>query len=806
MNRPFRPARPCRRRWIFFGLLLLVVCLLVYAMRPTQASSAPTGILTFSAQADARVEKAYPNANYGRSSRLISDSSPHRESYLRFAVSGVSGTVESAKLRMYAYDGSVNGPAVYPVGNGWTETGVTWNTRPAHTGGTTDDKAKIPTRSWVEYDVTPLVEGDGTYSFNLSAGSTDGISSYSRESANALLRPQLVVTVSDDPPPVDTTPPEATIDSGPSGTVVSGSAAFAFASSESDSTFECSLNGGAFESCSSPKSYSNLSDGEHAFEVRATDAAGNTGPASKRVWTIDATAPAVSGVAPASGATDITASENVEAIFSEEMDAASVTGATFSLTAPGGEMPAVPATVVYDPAARKATLDPSSDLVSDTAYTAVIKGGAGGAKDAAGNALAADEAWSFTTADATPPDTVIDSGPSGAVASGAAEFSFSSTEPGSSFRCSLEGGAFSACTSPKSYSNLSDGEHAFAVEATDAAGNADPTPAGRAWTVAKISATVETDPVPHSGDAADDAAIWVNRRDPSSSTVIGADKQGGLAVYDLSGTEIQYLPVGRANSVDIRSDTDSEAGFTLGGERVSLVTASIRSSDSIGIYKVDADTGVLIDVAARVINPGINPYGSCMYRSPSTGKFHYFVNSKLGEVEQWELFDNGAGKVDAARVRSFDVGTQVEGCVADDQLGHLYIGEEDVGIWKYAAEPDAGTARTLVDSTGSTGHLVADVEGLTIAYGADGSGYLLASSQGNNSYVVYEREGGNGYVKTFEVEAGNGIDGVEETDGIDVTTTGLGPDFPSGVFVAHDGINDTGNQNFKLAPYQRVFP
>ena len=127
-----------------------------------------------------------------------------------------------------------------------------------------------------------------------------------------------------------------------------------------------------------------------------------------------------------------------------------------------------------------------------------------------------------------------------------------------------------------------------------------------------ISATVETDPVPRTGDAADDAAIWIDRRDRSRSTVIGTDKQGGLVVYDLSGRQIQYLPVGDVNNVDVRSDTDAGPSFVLGGEPVSLVTAGNRGDNSIGIYKVIADTRQLQDVAARVINPGIETYGSCM--------------------------------------------------------------------------------------------------------------------------------------------------------------------------------------------------
>ena len=88
----------------------------------------------------------------------------------------------------------------------------------------------------------------------------------------------------------DNIPPETTIDSGPSGTVNDTSASFAFSSTEPDSTLECRIDAGAFQSCTSPKSYSNLSDGSHTFEVRATDGADNTDatPAS-RTWTVDST-------------------------------------------------------------------------------------------------------------------------------------------------------------------------------------------------------------------------------------------------------------------------------------------------------------------------------------------------------------------------------------------------------------------------------------------------------------------------------------------------------------------------------------
>jgi 3-phytase len=315
--------------------------------------------------------------------------------------------------------------------------------------------------------------------------------------------------------------------------------------------------------------------------------------------------------------------------------------------------------------------------------------------------------------------------------------------------------------------------------------------------VQEVVAAVETEPISTGGDSADDPTLWVNPADAQQSLIIGTNKKRGLAVYDLSGKEIQFLADGQLNNVDHRDD------FPLDGKKVPIVTASNRSNNSIAIYKINAETTRLESVAAGVIKTTIEAYGACMYHSSKSDKFYYFGTSKQGVVEQYELLDAGQGTVSAKRVRQINVGTQLEGCVADDELGYLYVGEEDVGIWKYNAEPDANLERVKVDGVGG-GNLVADVEGLTIAYGTDGKGYLIASSQGNNTYAVYRREGANAYVKSFRIVAGDKIDRVTETDGIHVTTANLGPLFPKGVFIAQDGSDDTGKQNFKLVPWQLI--
>ena len=100
------------------------------------------GTVTFSPDADAQVQEASPASNYGTGTYLRADggTDPDVESYLKFTVSGVSQQVQAAKLRIYAYTGTVDGPAVYSTPTGWTETAINWNTKPAPTSAATDDK------------------------------------------------------------------------------------------------------------------------------------------------------------------------------------------------------------------------------------------------------------------------------------------------------------------------------------------------------------------------------------------------------------------------------------------------------------------------------------------------------------------------------------------------------------------------------------------------------------------------------------------------------------------------------------------
>jgi 3-phytase len=313
-----------------------------------------------------------------------------------------------------------------------------------------------------------------------------------------------------------------------------------------------------------------------------------------------------------------------------------------------------------------------------------------------------------------------------------------------------------------------------------------------------IVATDETQAIPSTGDAADDVSIWVHPTNPALSTIIGTDKKAGLAVYALDGHEIQFLHVGKPNNVDIRYN------FLLAGMTVDLLGFSNRADDSIGLYTVNPTTRQLVDIAARPIATGVPVYGFCMYHSPVDGTHYAFVTSTDGDVQQWRLFAQATGRVDAALVRSFNIGWITEGCVADDDHAVLYIADEEMGIWKYGAEPGAGDSRVLVDAIRPGGPLQADIEGLTLYYANQGEGYLIASSQGSDAFVVYERTGTNRYVATFQIAESEKVDGVTRTDGIDVISAALGRTFPMGVFIAQDDRNDAGNQNFKLVPWHVI--
>jgi 3-phytase len=318
-----------------------------------------------------------------------------------------------------------------------------------------------------------------------------------------------------------------------------------------------------------------------------------------------------------------------------------------------------------------------------------------------------------------------------------------------------------------------------------------------------VHAIVESAPAGSYGDAADDPAIWAHPSDPAKSLVLATDKKAGLYVYDMQGKVLQFLPVGKMNNIDLRND------FPLDGKRVTLVTASDRTRKAIAIFRLDADARQLVDVADGVQPTGLqDPYGLCMYRSAKSGRTFVFINSGDGPKYQWELRDAGAGKVSTTLVRKLMFESQTEGCVADDASGTLFVGEEDTTLWRFDAEPRGSKTGVAVDTVAANPAIKDDIEGMGLYDLGNGRGYLVVSSQGNDTYAVYRREGKQEYLGSFAVvaDAARGIDGISETDGLDISSANLGPGFEHGAMVAQDGRNvlPVENQNYKFVSWEAI--
>jgi 3-phytase len=338
---------------------------------------------------------------------------------------------------------------------------------------------------------------------------------------------------------------------------------------------------------------------------------------------------------------------------------------------------------------------------------------------------------------------------------------------------------------------------------------------------------------------ADDPAIWVHPTRPGDSVVVGTLKNGGLTVVDLRGRELQHVappPDGRFNNVDVTGN---------------LVVVSDRGLDRIRIYAV-APRGarartVLTDVTTAApplvfsadeaeVADQRTAYGLATW---TAGGPPFVVVSRRHET-RLGLFrltaSNSYQPVGFVELpASFGDWTpcaepgerpQVEGMVVDRVGNVLYAAQEDVGIWRIPLSRTGFGRPELVEKVRSFGqpaaydeeteecvptgppapeagtHLTADAEGLTIAYHRHGR-TLFASSQGDSTFARYRVDGGFRYVGGFEVVDSSATDGVQHSDGAAVTTTPLGPAYPRGLLVVHDGENtpatpDRTDTNFKL--------
>lgn len=254
----------------------------------------------------------------------------------------------------------------------------------------------------------------------------------------------------------------------------SRSASFSFTGTAIDNVpltgFECSLDNGAFATCATPLSLSDLTEGEHSLSVRAFDADGNQDPTPATYsWLVDTIAPE-------------TVLDSTPSPFSNS------SGASFAFSGSDSGSGVASFACSLDGAAFTTCTSPASfGSLAEGQHSLAVR-----ALDRAGNTDASPATFTWLV-DLTAPETVLNGKPPALTTANTAQFTFSGSDNGSGvsgFLCSLDGAELTPCTSPASFSGLADGVHTFQVRTVDKALNQDLSPASYSWTIDRTPPTM----------------------------------------------------------------------------------------------------------------------------------------------------------------------------------------------------------------------------------------------------------------------------------------------------------------------------
>jgi 3-phytase len=299
----------------------------------------------------------------------------------------------------------------------------------------------------------------------------------------------------------------------------------------------------------------------------------------------------------------------------------------------------------------------------------------------------------------------------------------------------------------------------------------------------------------------DDPAIWVHPKDPSRSLILGtmkvASPAGAIVAFGMDGQIRQVISgIDRPNNIDV------EYGLPLGGRAADIAVATERLSRQLRVFRIDPAEGRLVDLGGIPVLEGQAgeagaPMGIGLYRRGRDGAIFAIVAPKEGPREgylwQYRLFDAGGGRVGAKFVRRFGTFSaatvrpenEIEAVAVDDALGYVYYADEADGIHKWHADPDHVDAGRELAHFARTGYR-GDREGIAIYALPDGTGYIVSTDQldEDSEYHVYPRQGapGNPHDHTREIAVLRG--GADATDGIEISSSALGPGLPSGVLIA----------------------
>src|SRR3989338_4482361 len=185
--------------------------------RTPTATPTPTGWIVFAVPDDAHVYEGHKTNNYGNavSLRARLDPPASYNIYLKFIVTGIVRSVQSAFVRLYVNDYSPDAGTIYSVSNNyngtttaWTEGGITWNNAPVITGTPLSSGGLASADTWIDFDVTEAITENGTYSFGIKSNSTNSV--FYNSSEAVINHPELVIIEVPAPTSTPTRTPTAT--------------------------------------------------------------------------------------------------------------------------------------------------------------------------------------------------------------------------------------------------------------------------------------------------------------------------------------------------------------------------------------------------------------------------------------------------------------------------------------------------------------------------------------------------------------------------------------------------------------------
>ncbi|MFM1879088.1 MAG: hypothetical protein RLZZ241_1954 [Bacteroidota bacterium] len=298
-----------------------------------------------------------------------------------------------------------------------------------------------------------------------------------------------------------------------------------------------------------------------------------------------------------------------------------------------------------------------------------------------------------------------------------------------------------------------------------------------------VSADVETDPVLSKDDAADDPAIWIWGEKPNEGLLIGTNKKWGLEIYNLKGKRIAGYALGNINNADILSNENTYI----------LLAATNRTEQCIDIYRLNRKGELSVLSHNQLPKEAEDIYGICAYRD---GQSKYVIASdKAGRIFKWAVKEDTTLELN----QKIKFNSTCEGLVADPAHNRLLVNEEDLGIWCMNLD-DITQNQHLELSTDN--NIRSDLEGISIYQTDRTNGYIVFSIQGSNSFGLLDRVTLN-YLGKFKITREKGIDGVRETDGLDINSKST-QEYPKGILVVQDGDNYPYNQNFKIISFEKI--